>query len=162
MRMAFCLREKRLMRLLMQNRVDEDPKLLVHARNCPVCSDTLMAVAALRQSRARTIGSAGAMSPHDLWRRAAWRRQRFILEQVTRPVVWAEKLALAGMLCTGAGLACMQRREIAGWFGKVPKVHLGELWTESAGSVDPVWLYALAGLAVLACLGALLLRFSEE
>jgi len=168
MRFPFCFRRKRLERLVMENRADRDPGLMAHARSCPVCSETLMVVTALRQSRANSMQSAGAGAPRDLWRRAEWRRQNRTLEQVARPVIWAERLALATMLCAGAGLVFAVRRQVSGWFGEMirggglPSMQLDRIWPGSFAAIDPVWLYAFAGLAAITVIGALFLRFSEE
>jgi len=123
---------------------DADPALLDHARICSRCSEILFAVEMLVDIRTSTRMSAHSSSPGYLWWRAQLRRRSGVMEQMTRPVVWAERLALTGMLGIVAGLGFWQRAQLL------------ELLSSFVG------LSILAGLTAILGVGGLTLFLSER
>jgi hypothetical protein len=118
MRYPFCAHEEKIAGMLKGNQwpQDADPALQDHARKCSRCSEIVFAVGMLHSSRASAMLKARAASPGYLWWRAQLRRKSSEMEQLTRPVVWAEGLALAVILCVIAIFGFWQRSELAGLF----------------------------------------------
>ena len=146
MRYPFCPQEEKIAAMLAENRWprEADPELLDHARLCSRCRETVFAVEMLQDSRASTLMSARAASPGHLWWRAQLRRRRGVAEQMTRPVVWAEGLALTGILCIVAGFGFWQRAQLLDLFSSF------------------VGLSILAGLTAILCVGGVTLFLSDR
>ena len=96
----------------------------------------------LQSGRASAMMAAPAASPGYLWWRAQLRRKSGSVEQMARPVLWAERFALAIMLCVVAGVAFWQKAQFA------------SLFTSSLG-----W-SILAGLTAILSVGGLTLFLS--
>jgi hypothetical protein len=169
MKLPFCPHEERVAELLNENRWPwaADPALLDHARKCGRCSNVVFAVQILQQSRSATVLAAHAGSPDYLWWRAQLRLQNSAVEQITKPVVWAEKLALIGMLCVAGGFLVRQWGHIGDWISG-----LADIFNSQAFRLSAVWLHStfegnligysmLAGLAAIACIGGLTLFLSD-
>jgi hypothetical protein len=168
MRLPFCPYEEKIARLLNENRWDSDPALLVHAGKCARCSEVVLSVQTLQHNRANTMMLSRAGSPGNLWWRAQLRRQNGMLEQIAKPLVWTEWLALCSMLCLAAGFAFWQWGQIGNWFSKLrlilgtPVFHLGEIWLRATQEYSLIWLPILAGLTAIACICGLALLLSDQ
>jgi hypothetical protein len=146
MMFPFCPQEEKIAAMLKENRrlQDADPALLDHARICSRCSEILFAVEMLQGSRASAMMSAHIASPGCLWWRAQLRRQSGVAEQMTRPIVWAERLALICILCVFAGFGFWQRAQLLDLFSSF------------------VGLSLLAGVTAILCVGGLTLFLSDR
>ncbi len=142
----FCPREEKIAVMLTEDdwRQTADPGLLKHAETCSSCSEILSTVELLRANRASTMISAHTSSPGFLWWKAQLRRRSGVVEQMTRPVVWAEALALTGILGIVVGFCFWQREQLVAWFSSI----LG--------------LSILAGLMTILCVGGLTLFLSSR
>ncbi len=148
MKIPFCPHEERIAGLLNENRLDSDPSLLDHARKCTRCSEVLFAVEMLQRGRIPNLISAHTGSPGYLWWRAQLRRQNGVVEKITKPVVWAERFALIGMLCIAATFVFSQWGQFRDWFSRLAAI----------GSENSFMAIAmLAGLLVITCIGGLAL-----
>ena len=146
MRFPFCPLEEKIAGMLRENRwpQDADPAMRDHAGLCSRCGEILFAVEMLRGSRASSMMSAPCSSPGYLWWRAQLHQRSGVVEQITKPVVWAESLALTGMLCLVAGFGFWQRAKLLDLFGSL------------------VGLSILAGLTAILCIGGLTLFLSGK
>lgn len=146
MRFPFCPYEEKVAGMLQKNRrqPDGEAELRAHAGKCRRCGEILFAAEMLRTGRAAAMISAPTTSPGYLWWRAQLRRQAIIAERMTKPVAWAEKLALAGMLGLVAGLGFWQRALLLDLFRSF------------------IGISVLAGLSLVLCVGGLALLLSDE
>ena len=147
MRFPFCPQEEKIAAMLAETRWREaaDQALLEHSRTCSRCGEIIFAVEMIRNGRASAMMSAHSIaSPGSLWWRAQMRRQRGVVEQMAKPVVWAEGLALAIILCTVAGFGFWQRAQLVDLFHSL------------------VGLSILAGLTAILCVGGLGLFLSDR
>jgi len=144
MRYPFCPQEEKVAAMMKQNERpgNADAALLEHAKTCRRCREVVFALEMLQSGRASAMMSAPAASPGYLWWRAQLRRKSGRVEQMARPVLWAERLALAIMLCVIAGVAFWQKAQFA------------SLFTSS------LRLSILAGLSAILCVGGLTLFLS--
>ncbi len=118
MRYPFCPHEETIAGMLKENQWphNADPMLLDHAGKCSRCSEIVYAIEMLQSCRASSMMTARTASPGYLWWRAQLRRKSGEVAQLTRPVVWAEGLALAIILCVIAIFGYWQREQLAGLF----------------------------------------------
>jgi hypothetical protein len=118
MRAPFCPHEETIAGMLKHNQWPQnaDPELLDHAGKCSRCGEIVFAVEMLQSGRASSVMAAHAASPGYLWWRAQLRRKSGEMVQMTRPVIWAEGLALAIILCVIAVFGFWQRAQLAGLF----------------------------------------------
>ena len=118
MKYPFCPHEETIAGMLKENQWPQnaDPVLLDHALKCSRCSEIVFAVEILQSGRASSLMTAHAASPGYLWWRAQLHRKSGEMAQMTRPVVWAEGLALAIILCVIAVFGYWQREQLAGLF----------------------------------------------
>lgn len=75
-----------------------DPALRQHVDACPSCSDLLLVTETLRHSRALAAQAAVLPPPGILYWRAQLRRRAGAVERMSRPIVFAEGVALAATL----------------------------------------------------------------
>jgi len=147
MRFPFCPQEEKIAAMLKEKQWPQgaDPVLLKHSRTCSRCSETVFAIEMLQNSRVSTLLSAHApASPGALWWRAQLRRKSGVVQQMTRPVVWAERFALAVMLCIVAGFGIWQRAQLVDLFHSF------------------VGLSILGGLTAIVCVGGITLFLSDQ
>lgn len=146
MRFPFCPHEEKIARMLRKNRwpLDAEPELRSHAGKCRRCTEVLFAAEMLKTVRTNAMMAAPTASPGYLWWRAQLRRQASITERMTRPVAWAERLALVVMLGVIAGLGFSQREQLFALFGSLVGISI------------------LAGLSLVLCVGGLTLLLSDE
>jgi hypothetical protein len=146
MRFPFCPHEEKIARMLRKNRWPLDPELDLqsHAAKCSRCADVLYISEMLKTGRTDAMMAAPATSPGYIWWRAQLRRQASIAERMTKPVAWAERLALAAMLGVVAGMGFFQRDQLFALFGSFMGISI------------------LAGLSLVLCVGGLTLLLSDE
>jgi hypothetical protein len=169
MKIPFCPNEEKVADLLKKGRWPwaADSKLRNHVDNCGRCSDVLFMVQSLQQSRSASMLKAHAASSHELWLKAQLRRHSSIMEQVARPIVWAERFALLGMLCVAIGLMFRQRMQISGWVdwmtGSFPAeaMRLSSFWSASSQQGSLIGYSILAGFAAVACICGFTLFMSD-
>lgn len=140
MKQLFCLQEERIAAMLARG----DPELLEHATICGRCRDIVFALEALQGSRASTMMSARPVSSGYLWWRAHLRRQSGVVEEIARPVVWAETLALILILGIVAGIGVWQRTQLL------------DVFSSTMG------LAILVGLTAILCVGGLTLFLADR
>ncbi len=147
MNFPFCPQEEKIAAMVNENTWPRgaDAQLVEHSRTCSRCRAVVLTVEMLRNRRASAMRTApAAASPGALWWRAQFRRKSDVVEQMTRPVVWAEGLALAVMLCIVAGFGIWQRAQLM------------ELFHSFVG------ISILAGLSAILCVGGLTLFLSDR
>jgi hypothetical protein len=146
MRFPFCPHEEKIARMLRKNRwpLDAEFDLQSHVAKCSRCADVLYIAEMLKTGRTDAMMTAPATSPGYLWWRAQLRRQASIAERMTKPVAWAERLALAAMLGVVAGMGFLQRDQLFALFGSFMGISI------------------LAGLSLVLCVGGLTLLLSDE
>jgi hypothetical protein len=111
--------------------------------------------------------AAHAGSPGYLWWRAQLLRRNSVAEQIAKPVVWAEKLALIGLLCVASVFFFRQWGHIGNWIGGFADIFdsqafgLSAIWLRSAFEGNLIGYSILAGLAAIACIGGLTLFMSD-
>jgi hypothetical protein len=164
MKLPFCPHEEKVAELLRENRWPwaADPVLLTHAGKCSRCIDVVFAMPILQQTRSASMMVAHIGSPYYLWWRAQLRRRNSTVEQVTKPLVWAEKFALICVLCIAASVAFWQWAQIGEWIGSMAGIFDSQslqdvIWMPSVFESKPVVYSILAGLAAIACVGGLTL-----
>jgi hypothetical protein len=168
MKFPFCPYEEKTAQLLNENRWGTDPALTAHAQKCSRCSNVVMTVQMLQQNRTNTSMATRAVSPGYLWWKAQLLRQNGALEQITKPVVWAERLALCGMLFIAAAVAFCYW----GWFGEQisgfsglfgsAMTPLKEIWLRSTSGNSLIYVSLVAGLMIIAGVGGLTLLLSDS
>lgn len=141
MKQLFCPQEERIAGMLARG---VDPELLAHARSCSRCHDVVFALEALRGSRPAIMMAARPVSSGHLWWRAQLRRQSGVVEEIAKPVVWAETLALILILGIVAGFGVWQRAQVM------------DLFSSTIG------LSILAGLTAILCVGGLTLFLTDR
>ena len=146
MRFPFCPHKEKIARILGKNRwpLDAEPKLQSHAGKCRRCAEVLFAAEMLKAGRTNAMMAAPTTTPGYLWWRAQLRRQASISERMTKPVAWAESLALVAMLGVIAGLGFLQRDQLFDLFGSFIGISI------------------LTGLSLVLCVGGLTLLLSDE
>jgi hypothetical protein len=146
MRFPFCRHEEKIARMLRKNRwpLDAEPKLQSHAAECRRCAEVLIIAEMLKTGRTDAMMAAPATSPGYLWWRAQLRRQTSIAERMTKPIAWAERLALAAMLGVVVGMGFFQRDQLFALFGSLMGISI------------------LAGLSLVLFVGGLTLLLSDE
>lgn len=146
MNIPFCPQERKLIRLLAEDRWphDAEPALRRHAGKCGRCGATLLAVETLRGVRASDMGRVPAASAGQLWWRAQLRRRAAAAESAVQPLAWVERLALVAAVAIAAGIVVRQRAEIVDLFGSFAGISI------------------LAGLGLVLCVGGLTLYLSER
>jgi hypothetical protein len=118
MKYPFCPHEEKVADMIKRHLWpgEVDAALQEHARTCSRCSEVLFAVEVLKNSRTSAMMSSPAISPGHLWWRAQFRRKSGVVAQMARPIIWAEWMALTGMLCIIAGFGFWQRAELLNFF----------------------------------------------
>jgi hypothetical protein len=146
MKYPFCPYEEKVAGMLKKHAVpgSADPALQAHARSCDRCREVVVAIEMLQSSRTSAMVSAPAISPGHIWWRAQLRRKSGVVAQMARPVVWAEGLALAGMLFIIACFGFWQRAELVDFFSSLIGISI------------------LAGLTAILCVGGLTLFLSDR
>jgi hypothetical protein len=173
MNLPFCSQEEKIAKLIKTHRwpQDADPELVVHAGKCSRCHEALFAVQILQLLRASDVKQAHVGSPSALWWRAQLRRRNGAVEQMAKPLVWAEILAFISMLCIAAGIAFQQWTPIRQWFHSLKVVGDNQIFHSAINWVltinennltSLVMLAGLAGLAAIVCIGGLTLFFSDR
>jgi hypothetical protein len=173
MNLPFCSQEEKIAKLVKARRwpQDADPELVAHAGKCSRCHEALFAVQMLQQLRASDIKRAPVGSPGALWWRAQLRRRNGAVEQMAKPLVWAERLAFISMLCIAAGIAFQQWTPIRHWFNSLKAAGENQLFystinwflTINENSLTSFAMLAgLAGLAAIVCVGGLTLFLSDR
>jgi hypothetical protein len=167
MSILFCPNEEKVAELLSKNiwPWSADPVLAAHVAECSRCSEVVFTAQILKQDRAATMLTAHTDSPYHLWWRAQLRRRNSTVEQVTRPLAWAEKLALFCMLCVAGGLVYWQWRQVSRWVGWLGgnfenKAFWSALSFHSAVQSSLMGYLILAGIAAVACIWVLTLLMS--
>ena len=169
MRIPFCPNEEKVAGLLREDRWPwaADSGLQNHAGRCSRCSDIIFTVQFLQQSRSASMLTAHAGSPDKLWWKAQLLRRSSTFQQVTRPIVWAERFALLGMLCVVIGLMFRQRSQIGDWIDWMKgmfapeALHLSSFFPPSGYQGGLIAYSILAGLAAVACICGFTLFMSD-
>lgn len=124
MKSFFCTRQKEITAALESGRWAQATELQTHAASCRTCSDLVLVAQTLQQARHETMhglslepGMAASRlaSSGALWWRSELRRRRQAVERVTRPIAFAEKLALMGVPLALLGLIAWQWNKISDW-----------------------------------------------
>jgi hypothetical protein len=132
-----------------------DDELRRHAEACHRCGDLVLVTQAFQQSRGEAFPVARLESPSLLWWRAQLRRRNAAVEQVGRPITFAQTFALLVLLAAAASVALQWRHGVQ-WalmwssFWTSHAFHMNALWSSS---VKLDWTYIL----LIPCLGALAL-----
>jgi len=132
-----------------------DPRLRVHVRECPSCSELLLITEALRRDRAEAVASAPLPSPNLLWWRAQLLRHQQAIRQVSKPI------SLAGQVCVGVlvlsviGFVFWEPSQIRDWL--LLCMQFLNTWGADEVGSQTVGFFSFAlwifGLAVLAFFG---------
>ena len=170
MNLPFCPHEEKIAELLNARRwpQDADPALVAHAGKCNRCHEVVDAVQMLQQLRASTMRQAHAGSASTIWWRAQLRRRNGAVEQMAKPVVWAERLAFIGMLGIAAGIAFQQWAPFRHWFHSLTVAGENQVfysainWFLATNENNLTSHVMLAGLAAIVCFGGVTLFFSDR
>jgi hypothetical protein len=92
-----------------------DPRLRVHVRDCPSCSELLLVTEALRRDRAEAVASAPLPSPTLLWWRARLLRHQQAIRQVSKPITLAGQVSVGVMLMSAVGLVSWEPSPMRDW-----------------------------------------------
>ena len=169
MRLEFCVQEREVAAALREGRWPDavDPALRAHVESCRSCGEILLLVQSLAQSREEASRMAVLPAPGALWWRAQVRRRQAAVESVTRPIAFAEKVALAALTAGLLFLVGWRWNSISDWMLHItsptrPGVFIDTLWppfSELGG-----WMAALliAGVVTLALFGGLAFYFLTE
>ena len=160
MKIPFCPHEERVAELVSEGRWpwEADPGLLRHAEKCSCCCDVVSTLNLLQQARSATVLAAHAGSPYILWWKAELRRRTSIAEQITKPLVWAERFALLCMGCVATAFVVWQRGEILDWVSRVAGTFSSHALGFSFTYDSNLMLYSIVvGLAAVACICGLTL-----
>jgi hypothetical protein len=155
MKIPFCPHEERVAELVTEGRWPwaADPGLLRHAEKCSCCCDVVSTLNLLQQGRSATMLAAHAGSPYDLWWRAQLRRRTSIVDQITKPLVWAQRIALLCMVCVAAGFVVLQQGQIRDWISRLADNFGSHALGFSFTYGGSLMLYSIVvGLAAVACL----------
>jgi hypothetical protein len=170
MNLPFCSQEEKIAKLAKTRRwpQDADPELATHAEKCSRCHEALFAVQMLQQLRASDVKRAHVGAPSTLWWRAQVRQQNGAVEQMVKPLVWAEILAFISMLCIAAGIVFQQLTPIRHWCNSLKVAGENQFfysainWFLINNENRMTSLVMLAGLTAIVCVGGLTLFLSDR
>jgi hypothetical protein len=173
MNLPFCSQEEKIAELAKTGNWPQaaDPDLAAHAGKCSRCNEALFAIQMLQRLRASDVKRAHIGSPTALWWRAQLRQRNGAMEQIAKPLVWAEIVAFIGMLVIAAAIFFQQWTPINRWLNSAKTTGENQIlytalnWfsTIDGGSLTSfVMLAGIAGVAAIVCVGGLTLFLSDK
>lgn len=172
MNLGFCNKQKEVSAALREGRWPGacGPALLAHIAECQDCNDLVLVAETLRQARSQTMRKAKLVSSETLWWRHELERRTGVVERVTRPIAFIEKLALIAIPVVMLAVGLWQWNEIAAWFFSSPDLasagtfRWDSLWTLASGAAAwvPLLLMASLGTFALICGVALFMATSKD
>lgn len=121
-----------------------DLTLLAHAESCPFCLDLVLVQQTLKAAGAESAPVSSLPSAGVLWWRGQLRLRREAVEQVTRPIVLAEKLVFFSILFAFGVVTVRWHAEMADWF-----YGLTDLISSGNGNPLAVLLLTCGGMVVV-------------
>ena len=155
MKIGSCTREKEIQEALghglWPQAVPEE--LRAHASDCKVCAERVRFTEGFRALRAVSMQSAPKLAPGLIWWRAQLRRRNEAIERIGRPLAAAQILAFLMLLAVAAGGSAyafqLGRLRALGKIGeKISATFAGPYTVAWSGSLDPVWRWPLAAVAL--------------
>lgn len=93
-----------------------EENLRVHAQDCPVCADALLATHFLCEMQTADLAGARVPDAGWMWWRAQLRAKHTAAQRATQPITLVEHLAWTCAALSLAGLCIWQWRSIRAWF----------------------------------------------